>query len=90
MVGASKVILPASVNAKLLPTPMSIAIEAASVRDVTLPMTGAVKVLAAVIELATDALTNLTSAADTGIRFASAVPKSKLAAVPSPRPTALV
>ena len=46
--------------------------------------------VAGVIELATDALTYLISAVETGTRFASAVPKSKLAAVPSPRPTALV
>jgi hypothetical protein len=44
LVGAESVLLPASVIAKALPTPMSIAIEAASVREVTLPMTGAVKV----------------------------------------------
>ena len=72
------------------------AIEAASVREVTGTMPGPSKVTALVNVFAdgiveeTDALTNLTSAVDTGIRFASAVPTSRLAAVPSPRPTALV
>ena len=81
--------------AKLLPRAMLTATEAASVRETTGEIPGPVNVTALVNVFAegivedTEALTNLISAVDTGIRLESAVPKSKLAAVPSPRPVAL-